>query len=346
MNTKINTHKERIQACLNRERLDRPPVALWRHFPVDDQDPKLLAEATLHFQRTYDFDLVKVTPASSFCAKDWGVEDEWRGHTEGTRQYTKQVIRDPRDWESLPVLDATASHLAGQLACLRYIRAELGPDTPLLQTVFSPLTQAKNLAGNETLIAHLRLYPEAVTKGLATIAETTRRFVEGCLTTGIDGVFFAIQHAQASVLTLEEYQTFGLPYDQKSLEPARQLWCNLLHLHGHEIYFSLVDSLKIQIVNWHDRETFPSLAEAQTGFSGVVCGGVRQDTLVYENQADVLKEATDAIRQTGGQGFILGTGCVVPIIASHGNILAVSKAPLSFQEPNRVLRKGVGGEVE
>lgn len=332
MNTQIKTHKVRIQACLNHESLDRPPVALWRHFPVDDQDPKLLAEATLHFQRTYDFDLVKVTPASSFCAKDWGAEDEWRGHTEGTREYTKRIIQDPKDWESLPVLDATASHLARQLDCLRHIRRELGPDTPLLQTVFSPLAQAKNLAGGETLITHLRLYPEAVMKGLATIGETTRRFVEACLDTGIDGVFYAIQHAQASLLTLEEYQTFGLPHDLKALEPAEGLWCNLLHLHGHDVYFSLVDSLKFQIVNWHDRETFPSLAEAQEQFSGVVCGGMRQDTLVYENQEEVLKEAKDAMKQTEGNRFILGTGCVVPIIASHGNLLAASKAPLTVQE--------------
>jgi uroporphyrinogen decarboxylase len=322
----MNTHKERIQACLHDELLDRPPVALWRHFPVDDQDPKLLAEATLQFQRTYDFDLVKVTPASSFCAKDWGVEDEWRGHTEGTRQYTKHVIHDPRDWEALPLLDPTAPHLAGQLNCLRFIRAELSADTPVLQTVFSPLAQAKNLAGSETLIAHLRLYPEAVLKGLATIAETTRRFVEASIDTGIDGVFYAIQHAQASLLTLEEYQTFGVPYDRTSLEPAGELWCNLLHLHGHDVYFSLLDSFTFQIVNWHDRETFPSLSEAQKRFSGVVCGGMRQDTLVYLDHAAVQREAADAIQQTAGKRFILGTGCVVPIIASHGNLLAARKS--------------------
>lgn len=329
------THKERIQACLSQEALERPPVALWRHFPVDDQDPRSLAEATLHFQRTYDFDLVKVTPASSFCAKDWGVEDEWRGHTEGTRQYTKRIIHEPRDWERLPVLDARASHLAGQLACLRFIRAELGPDTPLLQTIFSPLAQAKNLAGGETLIAHLRLYPEAVMQGLATIAETTRRFVEASLETGIDGVFYAIQHAQASLLTLEEYQTLALPHDQTVLEPAQGLWCNLLHLHGHDVYFSLLSSFSFPIVNWHDRETFPALSEAQKLFRGVTCGGMRQDTLVYRDPAEVRKEAADAIQQTGGKRFILGTGCVVPIIASHGNILAARQTPHSLQERGR-----------
>jgi uroporphyrinogen decarboxylase len=322
----MNTHQERIQACLKGELLDRPPVALWRHFPVDDQDPRSLADATLHFQHTYDFDLVKVTPASSFCMKDWGVEDQWLGHTEGTRQYTKRLIHEQRDWEALPALDPTAPHLAAQLECLRFIRAELGPETPLLQTIFSPLAQAKNLAGNDTLIAHLRLHPEAVMKGLAAIAETTRRFVEACLDTGIDGVFYAIQHAQASLLTLEEYQTFGLPHDQTSLAPAEELWCNLLHFHGHEVYFSLLDSLQFPIVNWHDRETYPSLSKAQELFGGVVCGGMRQDTLVYQDSEEVRKEAEDAIQQTGGKRFLLGTGCVVPIIASHGNLLAARQS--------------------
>lgn len=328
----MTTHKERIQACINNENLDHPPVALWRHFPVDDQSPEALAAATLHFQRMYDFDLVKVTPASSFCLKDWGVDDQWMGDTEGTRRYAKRVIHEPHDWEKLPVLDPTAPHLAGQLTCLRIIRSELDPDTPLLQTIFSPLAQAKNLAGNETLLAHLRLHPEAVMKGIETIAETTRRFVEASLETGIDGVFYAIQHAQASLLSWEEYESFGLPNDKKVLEPAQELWCNLLHLHGRDIYFSILNSLKFPIVNWHDRETSPSLAEAQKRFDGVVCGGMRQDTLVYGDRAEVRKEALDAIQQTNGKRFILGTGCVVPVIASHGNIRAASQIPLSFQE--------------
>lgn len=308
------------------EVIDRPPVALWRHFPVDDQSPEALARATLHFQETYDFDLVKVTPASSFCLKDWGVQDEWRGHTEGTREYTQRVIHGPKDWELLPVLDPTSRHLSAQLDCIRMIRAGLDSETPLLQTVFSPLAQAKNLAGNETLLAHLRLYPEAVLKGLESIAETTRRFVEACIATGIDGVFYAIQHAQAGLLTREEYKTFGLPNDVKVLEPSQGLWCNLLHLHGHDVYFSIVDSFHFQIVNWHDRETSPSLSQAQRQFSGVVCGGMRQDTLVYRDQAEVRKEAADALQQTSGKRFLLGTGCVVPVIASHGNLLAARRS--------------------
>jgi uroporphyrinogen decarboxylase len=87
-----------MQACIkNDPALDRPPVALWRHFPMDDQNPETLASATLDFQHHYDFDLVKVTPASSFSIKDWGAEDAWEGSTEGTRRYTSHPVQKPQD---------------------------------------------------------------------------------------------------------------------------------------------------------------------------------------------------------------------------------------------------------
>jgi hypothetical protein len=32
-------HRARLEACLTGQIPDRAPVALWRHFPVDDQTP-------------------------------------------------------------------------------------------------------------------------------------------------------------------------------------------------------------------------------------------------------------------------------------------------------------------
>lgn len=318
----MTTHRERIQACLNGETTDRTPVALWRHFPEEDQNPETLAAATIKFQQTYDFDIVKVTPASSFAVKDWGVEDEWQNNPEGSRAYTKRVIQKPQDWESLKPLDPSAPHLAAQLQCLKLVREGIGAETPMLQTIFNPMSQAKNLAGNDLLLEHIKKHPNAVIKGLETIAKTTVKFIEAAREIGIDGIFYAMQHAQASMLELDEYKSIALPYDQQTLKPAEDLWCNLLHLHGSDVYFSLLRLLNFQIVNWHDRETYPSLGEAQSLFRGVACGGIRQDTLYKGNQAQVKEEALDAIKQTRGKRFILGTGCVVYYQSSHENIMA------------------------
>lgn len=317
------SHRERLETCLSGERPDRTPVALWRHFPVDDQTPGGLAAATVAFQRAYDFDLVKVTPASSFCIKDWGAQDEWRGATEGTRDYVGKVIQTPEDWIKLPALDPLAGKLGEQLECLRLLAAELGDEVPIIQTIFSPLAQAKNLAGRETVLVHMRQNPDALQVGLKVIAESTQKFVEAALETGIDGIFYATQHAQFSLLSIEEHDIFGRPYDLQILEPAQDAWLNMLHLHGYEVMFDQVVDYPVQIINWHDRETQPSLAEAQKQFSGVVCGGLqRNESMVYGTPDSVRAQARDAIEATGGRRFILGTGCVTPIIAPHGNILA------------------------
>jgi uroporphyrinogen decarboxylase len=317
---------ERLQACIRGEATDRTPVALWRHFPVDDQTPESLANATLNFQKVYNFDLVKVTPASSFCLKDWGVEDTWVGNTEGTRRYTERVIVDPGDWERLPILEPSARFLADQLRCLQLIRKGLGQDVPMLQTIFNPLAQAKNLAGGERLLVHIRKYPEAVHKGLDTIAATTKLFIDAARQVGVDGIFYAVQHAQASLLNQDEYLKFGLAYDQKALVSANDMWCNILHVHGQDIYFSLLSALDFPIMNWHDRDTGPSLTEAQKTFQGVLCGGLAQETLVYRDSEAVLNEAGEAFTTTGRKRFILSTGCVVPIIAPHGNIQAARRS--------------------
>jgi len=168
-------------------------------------------------------------------------------------------------------------------------------------------------------------------KGLDTIAKTTTKFIESACEIGIDGIFYAVQHAQASMLELNEYKTISLPFDQKVLEATKGLWCNMLHLHGKDVFFSLLRLFNFQIVNWHDRETYPSLSEAQDLFKGVLCGGLRQDSLVFENQLKVKEEAEDAIRQTKGRRFILGTGCVVPVTASHGNIVSAIKSVRPFE---------------
>ncbi|HSJ59246.1 MAG TPA: uroporphyrinogen decarboxylase, partial [Anaerolineae bacterium] len=115
------TKRARLEAAIRGDEPDRVPVALWRHFPGDDQDPAALATSTLGFQQQYDFDFIKVTPASSFAVRDWGVEDIWTGNQEGTRDYSRQPVRSPEQWQALPRLETDQGALGAQLYCLERI---------------------------------------------------------------------------------------------------------------------------------------------------------------------------------------------------------------------------------
>jgi uroporphyrinogen decarboxylase len=224
------------------------------------------------------------------------------------------------------MLDPKKGKLAEQVECLRLLTSEFGPDLPIIQTIFSPMSQAKNLVGPHELPIYLRRFPEQLETGLKTITATTLRFIDECRQTGIAGIFYAVQHAQYGILSETEFERFEKPYDLQILAATRDLWLNLLHLHGEELMFSQVLDYPAQIINWHDRQTAPSLAEAQKLFKGVACGGLRQwETMVLGTPDEVRAEARDAIAQTGGRRFILGTGCVLPITAPHGNVMAAKQ---------------------
>jgi uroporphyrinogen decarboxylase len=322
------TKEARLRAAIQGEPVDRPPVALWRHFPGDDQRPADLAAATIAFQRRFDFDFVKVSPASSFCLRDWGARDKWVGSLEGTRNYTFHPIQSPTDWLQLRPLDVSRGALGAQLDCLGRIVDELGDEVPIVQTVFSPLAQAKNLVAEEHLAVHLRRHAEAVHAGLELISETTSRFITAARETGIAGIFYAVQHARYGVLSEAEFLEFGRRYDFPLLEAARGgLWLNVLHLHGVDVMFDAVADYPVQVLNWHDQETPPSLADGQSRFKGAVCGGLnRWDDLVRGTPDRIRTRTEAAIAQTSGRGFVLGTGCVTPIVAPLSNVRATREA--------------------
>ena len=319
--------RDRLQAAFNGSTVDRPPVALWRHWPGDDQRAEDLAAAQVAFQRRYDFDFIKVTPSSCYCVADWGAETVYVGNTEGTREYRRYVVRRPEDWSGLSVLDPRQGALGRQVRCLELISRQVGDEVPFIQTVFNPLSIAKNLASDERLRVHLRRHPAALRVGLETITETTIRFVREAIRAGAAGIFLAVQHAQYGLLSEDEYRAFGRSHDLRILEATERAWFNLLHLHGDQVMFDLLADYPVQVINWHDRETPPTLGDALTRFPGAICGGLRRiDTLVRGRPEHVQADAADALRQTGGHRFILGTGCVTPIVSPTSNIRAARRA--------------------
>jgi uroporphyrinogen decarboxylase len=320
-------HRQRLQKCLANEKMDRPPVSLWRHFPVEDQDPALLSKAIVTFQNIYDFDFVKITPASSFCLRDWGLVDVWKGNPEGTRDIVMHPVREPEDWQRIKTLPIRNNLLSSHLECIRLTKENLPKTTPIIQTVFSPLAQAKNLVGKNNLPSHIRLYPQAIKSALRQITDTTIDFIKALTPLQIDGVFFAVQHAQASQLSKLEFEEFCLPYDLEILDYCKNYWLNVVHIHGQDIYFDAVSNYPCQVFNWHDQETQPDLISARSKIKGAVCGGLRQwDTMVNGSPEGIMNEAKRSIEKTNSERFILGTGCVLPITAPHSNIMAARRS--------------------
>jgi uroporphyrinogen decarboxylase len=105
-----------------------------------------------------------------------------------------------------------------------------------------------------------------------------------------------------------------------------------LHIHGLDIYFDELMNYPVQVLNWHDRRTAPSLKEAReilraAGNRKAIAGGIDEwNVLAEKSREAVIAQARDAITQAGERGFILAAGCVTLVDTPEENIRAVVDA--------------------
>lgn len=319
------THRERIRAALVKAPVDRAPVSFWLHFPGRDHTADLLAASTLEQQRRFDLDMVKLMPTGMYAVLDYGVEMEPSSDDVGTSQYVSGPVAGPDDWSVVPAAPADRGELGKQVEAVRKIREELDNDTPVIQTIYSPLSLCAKIVGGK-LTAEL-LAAEALPPLLSRIAEDVVAFAKACLDAGADGFFFASQVANEG-FTRAEYERLGVPFDLQVLEALRPLtWILLLHLHGPGPYMDLADRYPVDAVSWEDRETVPNLAEAKAQTSRCLVGGIgRRDPLVTGTPEQVEEEARRAIAEVGDPGLIVAPGCTIPVSVARENLHALREA--------------------
>jgi len=320
-------HWQRIEAAAAGEAADRLPISLWRHFPEDDLDPAKLAAHMVRWQREWDFDLVKFMPSGTYGIEDWGATTAYHGAANGARAVVRTGLARTEDWARLARLDPRRGVLGRQVEALRLAARELGGDAPILQTVFSPLTTARKLAG-ERMFADMRRAPEALEAGLRIITEVTIEFALASLQAGAHGIFFATQCASYRVATEAEYLRFGKRYDLELFAAlAGRTRFDLLHVHGEDVMFDVVADYPVRLLNWHDRLTAPTLGAASKRFPGLLVGGLEESRTLAGGPADAIAaQVRDAIAQTGGRRLMIGPGCVLLVATPPAHVRAAVDA--------------------
>jgi uroporphyrinogen decarboxylase len=312
--------RERLERTLAGEAVDRVPVALWRPFPGDDQRAHDFAQCVLDFQQRYDWDFVNVCPSPNYAVIDHGVQDEWQGEPGGERVYLKRPVRRSLDWTELRALDPGRGELGKQIMGLRLIQDGLRDhDVPLIMTVYSPLTQAARIVGKDSLLRHLRTQTERLITGLNVLTESTMRFVDALKLIGIAGIYYVIEHADYDMLSEDEYETFGLPYDNKVLEALPETWwLNTVYLQGQAPMMRFAGHYRVQI--WNRSE----LAGGKTIFDGAACGGLDAKSHLLQGTPAVIRStAREAMSEMSNRRLILSTGGTVSAVTPLSNLRTV-----------------------
>lgn len=324
------TSRERVEAALAMRVADRPPVGAWGHTYREEWSPAELAAITVERARKFGWDFVKFQPRASSFAEAFGSVYEPSGHKLKGPVLMSEGVPSVEAWNDLKLVNPKA--LDDQVESIGIVCRELGPDVPVIQTVFSPLTVAGYLVGKSKsrMLRELRKNTDVVMPALDRITEALIDFSRRSVEAGAAGIFYAISgYASKDALPEATYRELVLPTDLAVLEALpKEAWFNVVHLCGSNLHFGLSRDLPVQVVSWsvHNQGN-PTLAEGRKISGRAVMGGLGQrSTLLYGPPPQVEAEVRRAIGETGGMGLLLAPGCSVPPRARDANFTAMVTA--------------------
>lgn len=320
--------RQRIDAALRNQPVDRPPVSLWRHFYECERTAEDLAGAMLAFQKKYDWDWMKVNPRASYHVEGWGVKVHYPGPTDKP-QVVEYPIKSASDLGNMRPLPLDSGPLDEQIEVMERIGEALGGDTYFLPTIFNPLSIAADLVpSDQDILDVMKNDPQALHAALEVITDTFTRFLRACLDCGADGVFFATtEWASRDRLNEEQWAEWARPYDLRVLEVAQDAPFNVLHVcKENNLLYSLAD-YPVHAINWAvGSPGNPSLRDVQLNTDKTVIGGYLNETLQTGTPAQITSEARQAREQTGGRRWMLGPACSIPVDCPEENVRAARTA--------------------
>jgi len=334
--------RERVEAALKGDPVDRVPVAAWRHFIPEERQPETLAAASLAHFHEFNWDWLKINPRATYYAEAWGNRYDFNHYDSVIPELLEGPIATSADLEKIGRLDATGGVFAEQIDLVRRVKAGIG-DAHFLQTVFSPLTVLSFLAShpaNPTIAAFsesqyegvrrfIHESPKAAHEALSNIASTLGKYAAAAVDAGASGLFFAIvKLAREGILTEAEFEEFGKPYDLQVLKAVEGAAFNMLHICGPYAYFDAVLEYPVHALNWATiGQHNPTVAEAGTRTAKALVGGVDEIGTLQSGTPDAVKaEARAAIAATGGRRFLLTPGCGTNLDVPSENLRALREA--------------------
>ncbi len=324
------TKRERVLAAIRGDEVDCIPLSMWYHLPQYDQDPIALAEEQIRLAKLYDLDFIKMMPFGNYVAQDYGLSVDFFCTKTQAAFERKFGIESVEDWKRIEPLAPTYGTYGKQLQLSQQMKRRLKEDIPFVQTIFSPLTVAKKLAGMR-VFEDMRSHPAYLHQALAAITQTTIDFVKANIEAGVSGFFLATQCATSDYITLEEHKEFGEKYDLQVVEAfAHDTPINILHIHGPNTYFKELAAYPVNCINWHDRWVEPCMAEARKLTDKCLLGGINEKWLEYAAQGEIYQHLEEAVSAAGRNKLMLTPGCCIEMTTPEINLFAASVAAHSL----------------
>ena len=289
---------QRFHAAVRGEPDDYPPTVAWCNFATDGVDGSENARRQLAFYDACDWDLCKVMNDYRLTPPP-GLE-------------TISAAADMLRFVKLPMHQRI---FVEQLQCLRLMRAHVGPDVPLIDTLFEPFFSVLFAVGFSTAPL-IRSHPHEAAAMLGALTESFVDYIAEIRKIPVDGVLYAtnacILPPSSRGISDAEFRAFHEPYDRRLLNEMHGL-TRIVHAHGNPLDLRRILDYPCEVFSWSDRlPGNPSIAAVRKLTNKCLMGGLDESKLHERALPEIRAEVADALMQAGGaRNFILAPGCNV-----------------------------------
>lgn len=333
------TKKERFSQIMTGHKADRPIVSGWHHFLEHEHTATDLVNVTIAFAKQYDWDWIKINPRATYLAEAFGNQYDYTNYEWVFPSQLKAVIEHSSDLKQVTAVHVDESApFQEQFEVVKQLRRQLN-DTPLVQTLFSPLTvlmflaglmpySDKTMPGSQATIdfnAWLVNHRSDIHFALYNIAVTLADYVQRLEHLGVDGLFYATTGtAHPELFTVEQFNEFSRPYDMMVLQAFKKKG-RILHTcgaHGDPVRFN---DYPVEGISWDPDAT--GNPELSVQLDKVKVAGVSHH--IFESSTDdslIKKQAKLALAEMKNQPFLLVPNCAVSPNASASALKALRES--------------------
>lgn len=321
------TSRDRVLTALRGGAVDRPPISFWGHVYHRESSAAELVAHTLERQNQFHWDWIKLNPRKHYHVEDWGVRYTYPGVPNEKPVVADWPVKTDADWDRIQEIPHDQGALGEHLDAVRRLRAAIGPDVPVLATVFTPLAILAELTEPPQRVKELMdSDPARLARALEVVTRVFERHAAALIAAGADGLFLAtVDWGCRAFVTPESLRRWSRPNDLRVLAAAGASPYHTLHVCKGDALLAEFADYPVGAFSWDTHLAGNwSLSEGLARLPGAVMGGIAHETTLQGADSEAVREQyRRALEETGARRWMVAPGCSIPPATPEANLAAL-----------------------
>jgi uroporphyrinogen decarboxylase len=330
---------ERVKNAIEHKKTDRVPVVPQITYTTYQltgismleamKEPEKMSDALVAGYREIGYDGIYSGWESSFNIMAEAMGCEMRYPEDDVPSVSGGIIKSVEDIEKVKIPDPYTEHkLSLHLETLRLVRKKAGKDVPIFNYIPGPLTVAGLLMDTDKLMLNIIKKPDLVHSVCKIAMEAGKIYGKAKLECGGDIMVIGDPTASCSLISPKMFEKFAFPYLKEMCEYILELGgIPSIHICGNTT--PILEKIADTGTKIIEIDHMVNLKDAINRIGNRICiqGNVDPAKFLMEKPEKITELSKKCLEESEErEGYILSTGCEIPLKAPIENVKAMVKA--------------------